>query len=357
MTLSESLQQQSIYIILLVIFIIVLVLIYKVGEKSVLEKDLEKNLKKFNENNKFQLFISNMDNNTTFENIRLLGSFNSFNIKSYSNSQAYLSDNYNILKNILTTSSCLDFQVFLHNNELIVASSNNNKSSMYKESINYISLYKVFNNIKKYSNENEIGSIIILHIRVMSKNYRAYDKLLKLYKDIFDINPESISNLTNRQQIHYETYNNIKNAKILLFLKPIDNLFEYINNLDQYFKYINALTIDYNSNITTKDNIDILLDKFNKINKEILKNKIAIIYNNHNDAKQDKNNNNYIKIYMPNINNPNDIIDLKLNDENYFNIILLKYQYINKDSNKSNVQDILNYFKTNGDKYYKIKSI
>ena len=56
---------------------------------------------------------------------------------------------------------CLDFQVYLHNSNLIVASSNTNTEYKYKETINYLELSDVFDDIFELINNYSSDSLNI----------------------------------------------------------------------------------------------------------------------------------------------------------------------------------------------------
>tara|TARA_Y100000389_G_C17432464_1_gene503516 strand:- start:716 stop:1804 length:1089 start_codon:yes stop_codon:yes gene_type:complete len=349
---SETLDVYLIYIIIGIILLVILILMYKVGEKDLLVKNYKK---QFDENdyiinvkNNINDTITFSNNNVEFGKICMLGAYNCCNIKSYNNSQAYV-DRIGLNYSFNTGARCLDFQVYLHNNNLIVASSNTYKNYKYKETINYLELLDVFNDIFELIN-NSSNTFIVLHIRVMSNNSLAYKQIVKMYKNKFEnLRLKETNILKYNPPLHQIKFDDLL-GRVVLIMKPIDDKYELIFNMnDDYKTYINSLSINYSGDYQERiDNIK-KLDINNVINQYVnYDDKFSIIFNNDNESQQLANRN-LIYIYIPNVTRVNNKIEFdikKLTKKNYYNIICIKYQYITK--NKSKFIEITNKFKFGG---------
>lgn len=346
----ENIDVYLVYIIIGIILIVVLILIYKIGEKDILVKNY---IKQFDEDSDIKNIKENINDNIIFSDnvefgkICMLGAYNCCNIKSYNNSQAYV-DRVGINYSYDMGARCLDFQVYLHNSNLIVASSNTNTEYKYKETINYLELSDVFDDIFELIN-NYSNRFIVIHMRVMSNNSLTYKQIVKMYRNKFENHRLKETNIVNyRPPLHQTKFNDLL-RRVVLIMKPLDDKYDLIFNMDDNEKmYINALSINYSGEYQERiDNIK-KLDINHRINQYVnYDDKFSIIFNNYNES-QLLSNRNLINIYMPNVSKVNNNIEFninKFNENNYYNIICLKYQYIPKDANKRKFIDIIEKFK------------
>lgn len=346
----ENIDVYLVYIIIGIILIVVLILIYKIGEKDILVKNY---IKQFDEDSDMKNIKDNINDNIIFSDnvefgkICMLGAYNCCNIKSYNNSQAYV-DRVGINYSYDMGARCLDFQVYLHNSNLIVASSNTNTEYKYKETINYLELSDVFDDIFELINNYSSGFIVI-HMRVMSNNSLAYKQIVKMYRNKFEYHRLKETNIVNyKPPLHQTKFNDLL-GRVVLIMKPVDDKYDLIFNMDDNEKmYINALSINYSGEYQERiDNIK-KLDINHRINQYVnYDDKFSIIFNNYNES-QLLSDHNLINIYMPNVSKVNNNIEFnidKFNENNYYNIICLKYQYIPKDANKTKFIDIIEKFK------------
>lgn len=356
MAIIENIDLYLVYIIIGIILLVVLILIYKIGEKDILVKNY---IKQFDEDSDIINIKNNIndtiifsDNNIEFGNICMLGAYNCCNIKSYNNSQAYI-DRVGINYSYDMGARCLDFQVYLHNSNLIVASSNTNTEYKYKETINYLELSDVFDDIYDLIN-NSLDTFIVIHMRVMSNNSLAYKQIVKMYRNKFENLRLKETNILNyNPPLHQTNFNDLL-GRVVLIMKPVDDKYDLIFNMDEDDKqYINSVSINYSGNFREridnikKSDINHTLNKYVKYDD-----KFSIIFNNDNES-QVITDHNLIYIYMPNVSKVNKAIEFnieKLTRKNYYNIICLKYQYIKNGANKTKFIEITNKFKK-GDKY------
>ena len=347
----ENIDVYLVYIIIGIILLVVLILIYKIGEKDILVKNYKK---QFDEDSDIVIIKNNIndnitfsDNNIEFGNICMLGAYNCCNIKSYNNSQAYV-DRVGINYSYDMGARCLDFQVYLHNSNLIVASSNTNKEYKYKETINYLELSDVFDDIHELIN-NSSNTFIVIHMRVMSNNSLAYKQIVKMYRNKFENLRLKETNIVNyKPPLHQTNFNDLL-GRVVLIMKPVDDKYDLIFNMDDDDKkYINAVSINYSGKFSEKINNIKTLDVNHNLNQYVkYDDKFCIIFNNDNES-QVITDHNLIYIYMPNVSKVNKNIEFdisRLNSKNYYNIICLKYQYITKGDNKSKFTAITTKFK------------
>ena len=346
----ENIDVYLVYIIIGIILLLILILMYKIGEKDILVKNYKK---QFDENPDIINIKNNInDYNTISDNIEfgkicMLGAYNCCNIKSYNNSQAYV-DRVGINYSYNTGARCLDFQVYLHNRNLIVASSNTNTEYKYKETINYLELSDVLDDIFELIN-NSSNTFIVLHMRVMSNNSYTYKRIVKMYKNKFEFHRLKETNIVNyKPPLHQTKFNDLL-GKVVLIMKPVDDKYDLIFNMDDNDKmYINALSINYSGDYQQRiDNIK-KLDINHSINQYVnYDDKFSIIFNNDNESQQLVNRN-LIYIYIPDVTKVNKAIEFnaeKLSPTNYYNIICLKYQYITNSNNQENFNKITTKFK------------
>lgn len=348
----ENIDVYLVYIIIGIILIVVLILIYKIGEKDILVKNYEK---QFDEDSDMKNIKENINDNIIFSDnvefgkICMLGAYNCCNIKSYNNSQAYV-DRVGINYSYDMGARCLDFQVYLHNSNLIVASSNTNTEYKYKETINYLELSDVFDDIFELIN-NYSNRFIVIHMRVMSNNSLTYKQIVKMYRNKFENHRLKETNIVNYNSPLHQTKFNDLLGRVVLIMKPVDDKYDLIFNMDDSDKqYINTVSIDYVNSSEYKNRIDNIKQidiDYNTNQDNNYDNKFSVIFNNDNQS-QELANRNLINIYMPNVSKVNNNIEFnidKFNQNNYYNIICLKYQYIPKDANKTKFINIIEKFK------------
>ena len=326
-----------IYIIIFIIFIVVLLLMYKISEQTLIVDTYKKNSLEFIVNHNPRDGNNNIQEDAQFKDLCLLGAFNCCNIKSYKYSKAYVNEDA-ILYSLKMGARCLDFQVYLNNNELIVASSNNDIDSNYKNTINDIPLDTVFSKIKdSMLNEGIIhDSFITIHIRVMSKNIITYKKIIDKYKNTFTANRLTTPNIIDYNEtnyLHFTEFSKLQ-GNVLLFMKPINDRYDLIFNMDNDSQsYINCVTINYTDNL--KDTIMAIRenDTIQKSHYDIYKNKFSTIYDDgatsklHSDSDR-------VRLYIPNRDNgseKNEFDISKITKQNYYNIVCLKYQFVKEN--------------------------
>lgn len=361
-SIIENFDSYLVYIIIGIVLLVILILMYKIGEKDILvnnyNKQFDKNEQIKNIKNKITNNF-NLNNDTDFNKICMLGAYNCCNIKSYNNSQAYV-DTVGIQQSYNTGARCFDFQVYLHNSNLIVASSNTKTNYKYKETINYVTLIEVFDQIYELIDNNLFNSFIVLHIRVMSNNSLAYKQIVNMYKNKFDSYIFKGTNIVNyNTPLHYCKYKDLLD-RVILIMKPVDDKYDLIFNMDNSDKqYINTVSIDYVNSSEYKNRIDNIkqLDiDYNTNQDNNYDNKFSVIFNNDNQS-QELTSSNLIYIYMPDVSKVNKNIEFdisRLNSKNYYNIICIKYQYLSQ--NEDVFINIMRKFE-NGGKYNTIKLI
>ena len=355
----EYFTEYFVYIVIFIFFLIVTILLFKISEKKYIVNEYKKNIDIFQ--SKYPLAYTNINDTKLFKDLIIFGAFNCCNIKDYKYSRAYV-DLVGIESSInIMGAICLDLQVFLNNNELIVASSTNNVSSNYKETINSIPLYQVFEKINDNYNSSS-PDFIVLHIRLMSNNPMAYIKLISLYKSYFDdmrLRTPNIIDYNNNNCMHKTDYATLK-GKIILFIMPINGKYNLIYNMDRDEKiYINCLTILKKKSNHIKAVIDSIVSDpdDNNTDYDDYKLKFAVVIDH--TSTQGESTSNHIHLYIPsNHDKDNDFNGLKKiiqkqSDSDYFNIICLKYQYITKDKHDE-FDDLMNIFYDSYGKYYKI---
>ena len=281
------------------------------------ENNLEKEIKKVNNNMKYENYISNKKKNISKSTSNIFSNLNekkSINLKTNYNNNNNKKKKKNSSSNSKTKSN-LSRQK--NNNLKLKLNINENNSFFYKPENNYQKYnYNYFDNNKYFDFEKKIihNNSMIFPINKKKKELKYLDNL-------------SYLNSTNNLYYNYNKYN-AKNNKFISINCDYNN--NKKNSLEKRKKFLKGnLRTNY---IFTE------LDKFNEKNKKISNSKEKKNNNNNNDSnkKIDEENNKFLTPNNKYNNNNNNLINKNLNENN---------KNLTNINNKTN--NIFNYEKLN----------